>query len=636
MSVVIHHGDSRDVLKTLADASVDSVVCDPPYALVSITKRFGKPGSKPAKGDVYQRAESGFMSQTWDTGETAFAVEFWAEVMRVLKPGGHVVAFSGTRTYHRLACAIEDAGFEIRDMLSWLYGSGFPKSHDVSKGIDKAAGVEFTARPASGVGFMGADGPGGYNVTKNQLTRVGEQSPEAAQWSGWGTALKPACEPIVFARKPLDGTVSANVLAHGTGALNIDACRIEGIDPANAKRIGRDYTDDDTNFGGGHVGQKTRAVVGGSLAGRWPANVVHDGSDEVVGAFPTSKDGVAGARTGANGDVMKTGFGPQPDHVHGYGGEGSAARFFYAAEPDDLCGLCGCPSGVFSGKPSPCNANTAEPSSPTENTQSAATAPCDAVGSQLPVREVKNQASSGLATDAELPSSRHRQAGSDTAAGPAATPGLSSLAQNVKSAGNLCGSCATAIAQSLAATRLGQNPELQPSPVSISERSAQILRQHLALYVEGRESTDTILTTPSLRQLLGSVFHAIAESTLTTEEKPSASSEKSKRLWYGSKADATDRLGSKHPTVKPTDLMRWLVRLVTPPGGVVLDPFAGSGSTGVACVAEGFDAILIEREAEYVADIRRRIAWAQGEGRLTAQEMAKKPDLGLEGLSLFE
>jgi hypothetical protein len=134
-------GDSRDVLKTLGDCSIDSVVCDPPYALVSITKRFGKPGSKPAKGDVYQRAASGFMSQTWDTGETAFAVEFWSEVMRVLKPGGHVVAFSGTRTYHRLACAIEDAGFEIRDMLSWLYGSGFPKSHDVSKGIDRVGGA---------------------------------------------------------------------------------------------------------------------------------------------------------------------------------------------------------------------------------------------------------------------------------------------------------------------------------------------------------------------------------------------------------------------------------------------------------------------------------------------------------------
>ncbi len=501
MTVSIHHGDSREVLKTLADASVDSVVCDPPYALVSVVQRFGNsPRSETTENveNPYGRTGRGFMGQKWDTGETAFAVTFWTEVYRVLKPGGHVVAFSGTRTYHRLACAVEDAGFEIRDMLSWLYGSGFPKSHDVAKGIDRVGGaspaaqaellrrrradaglsrgevaeavgctessvrdweegraraigaaVEFVvpspayrSKLAALLGYTADErivigiggGRRGVYETGHRGIAYGEPvSLLAQQWSGWGTALKPACEPIVLARKPLQGTVAANVLAHGTGALNIDGCRIEGIDPANAKRIGRDYTDDDTNFGGGHVGQKTRAVVGGSLAGRWPANVVHDGSDDVVGAFPTSKDGVAGARTGANGDVMKTGFGPQPDHVHGYGGEGSAARFFYTA-----------------------------------------------------------------------------------------------------------------------------------------------------------------------------------------------------------KADATDRLGSKHPTVKPTDLMRWLVRLVTPPGGVVLDPFAGSGSTGVACIAEGFDAILIEREAEYVADIRRRIAWAQGEGRLTAQEMAKKPDLGLEGLSLFE
>lgn len=141
MTVSVICGDSRDVLKTLGDETVDSVVCDPPYALVSIGKRFGTDGAAPPSSDgatgVYKRAAAGFMGQKWDTGETAFAVEFWAEVMRVLKPGGHVVAFSGTRTYHRLAVAIEDAGFEIRDMISWLYGSGFPKSHDVSKGIDK-------------------------------------------------------------------------------------------------------------------------------------------------------------------------------------------------------------------------------------------------------------------------------------------------------------------------------------------------------------------------------------------------------------------------------------------------------------------------------------------------------------------
>jgi hypothetical protein len=134
----IHHGDSRDVLAAMPDNSVDSVVCDPPYALVSIVKRFGGANAAPASGnDAYARASAGFMGQSWDTGEVAFATEFWAQVLRVLKPGGHVVAFSGTRTYHRLAVAIEDSGFEIRDQLAWVYGSGFPKSHDVSKAIDK-------------------------------------------------------------------------------------------------------------------------------------------------------------------------------------------------------------------------------------------------------------------------------------------------------------------------------------------------------------------------------------------------------------------------------------------------------------------------------------------------------------------
>ena len=423
-------GDSRDVLKTLGDCSIDSVVCDPPYALVSITKRFGKPGSKPAKGDVYQRAASGFMSQTWDTGETAFAVEFWAEVMRVLKPGGHVVAFSGTRTYHRLACAVEDAGFEIRDMLSWLYGSGFPKSHDVSKGIDKAAGA---ARDVVGPRRF-ANGTSPRATAKNfgvgdldarsptHGMETAPATPDAQQWTGWGTALKPACEPIVFARKPLDGTVAGNVLTHGTGALNIDACRV-GTETHVIKGGG----------GGAGTGWGEKREINEERTGRFPANVLHDGSDEVVGAFPDS--------AGQQGDVRGT-----------------------------------------------------EPSSPTNGIY-----------------------------------------------------------------GGFAG------------------------------RPAQAKRG----------------------------------------DEVSAA-----RFFYSSKADATDRLGSKHPTVKPTDLMRWLVRLVTPPGGTVLDPFAGSGSTGVACIAEGFDAILIEREAEYVADINRRIAWANGEGKLTAQELGKKQET-VEALPLF-
>lgn len=330
MTISVICGDSRDVLKTLGDETVDSVVCDPPYALVSIGKRFGDENAAPAKEGktgAYARASSGFMGQKWDTGETAFAVEFWAEVMRVLKPGGHVVAFSGTRTYHRLAVAIEDAGFEIRDMISWLYGSGFPKSHN-----------------------------------------------QKGAFEGWGTALKPACEPIVLARKPLVGTVAANVIEHGTGAINVDGCRVgEGTgEPAKEYEPNRKNSVYGAGMGGGEWDNSK---------GRWPANVVHDGS-----AF-----------------------------------DQDFSRYFYTA-----------------------------------------------------------------------------------------------------------------------------------------------------------------------------------------------------------KADATERLGSKHPTVKPVDLMRWLCRLVTPPGGLIVDPFAGSGTTGVAAHAEGFNAIMIEREPDFAEDARRRISWAMGEAAHTSS-LIRKP-----------
>ena len=171
----LHHGDCLHTLKAMPDNSVDSIVTDPPYGL-------------------------SFMGKKWDYDVPS--AEVWAECLRVLKPGGHLLAFAGTRTQHRMAVRIEDAGFEIRDMIAWVYSTGFPKSLDVSKALDKAAGVEFGAVPASGVGFMNADGAGGYNVTKNRLVRKGESTDAARQWQGWGTALKPALETVTFASKP--------------------------------------------------------------------------------------------------------------------------------------------------------------------------------------------------------------------------------------------------------------------------------------------------------------------------------------------------------------------------------------------------------------------------------------------------
>lgn len=514
--VLLHPGDCREVLRGLADCSIDSVVTDPPYALVSIGKRFGKPGSAPTRdGDVYSRASAGFMGQQWDTGETAFAAEFWAEVLRVLKPGGHAVAFSGTRTYHRMACAIEDAGFEVRDQLAWMYGSGFPKSHDVSKAIDKLDAAEerrrralsftawvrsvgltarvineatgtvmgshyvtdkeqplvatrehleilrpmlsadvpawveqlvadrevesanFKARPITGhhdepaqASKWRAEYEGGQVAPAGAITEA--YTAEAPQWSGWGTALKPAWEPIVLARKPFKGSVAESVLAHGTGALNIDGCRIHAADAQGGSyTIKRFKLGATLNETGGTWKPEGKGPLfhGETKPGRWPANIVHDGSDEVLAAFPQTESGTGAVKRSTGSGYRANAFGaesrPAGTPNVEYGDSGSAARFYYSA-----------------------------------------------------------------------------------------------------------------------------------------------------------------------------------------------------------KADADDRLGSKHPTVKPVDLMQWLCRMVTPPGGTVLDPFAGTGTTGEAAFREGFRAVLIEREEAYQADIARRmdLALAGPASRKAARAKARATD----------
>jgi DNA modification methylase len=386
-------GDCLELLPTLEECSIDSCVTDPPYHLTNNTgTRSPLPGQYTPIGKPKQ-PKGGFMGKQWDGGDIAFNHLVWELVFRALKPGAHLLAFSGTRTYHRMACAIEDAGFEIRDQIGWAYGSGFPKSHDVSKAIDKMDGVEFEALPASGVGFMGPDGPGGYNVTKNQLKRIGDSSERSIQWQGWGTALKPAWEPIVLARKPLsESSIAANVLKHGTGGINVDGCRV-------GSEIMPELTSGANTLMGGLSGNNNRGgAITPERVGRWPANLIHDGTEEVLAGFPES--------VSTGGDGYKEGMfcGGKPTGGHGLGDSGSAARFFYTA-----------------------------------------------------------------------------------------------------------------------------------------------------------------------------------------------------------KADSDDRLGSKHPTVKPLDLIQYLSRLITPRNGVILDPFAGTGTLGEAAYREGFKACLIEREEEYQADIVRRM-----------------------------
>ena len=282
-------GDCRESMATLDAESVDAVVCDPPYEL-------------------------GFMGKKWDASGIAYDLEVWRQALRVLKPGGHLLAFSGSRTYHRMTCAIEDAGFDVRDQIMWLYGSGFPKSLDVSKAIDKAAGVEFESRPASGVGFMGPDGPGGYNVTKNQLSRTGESTDDARRWSGWGTVLKPAHEPICMARKPLAGTVAANVLEYGTGAVNVDGCRV-GTEGGSTHPSGMNrYNAANAVYGYRPSAYQKKTPLPPDPAGRWPANVIHDGSDEATeGLRDAARYFYTAKASGEDRDEM---IGDVPKNVH--------------------------------------------------------------------------------------------------------------------------------------------------------------------------------------------------------------------------------------------------------------------------------------------------------------------------------
>jgi site-specific DNA-methyltransferase (adenine-specific) len=307
---VLLKGDCRHQLATLPDNSVHAIITDPPYEL-------------------------GFMGKTWDSTGIAYNLEVWQQCLCVLKPGGHLLAFGGSRTYHRLACAIEDAGFEIRDQIMWVYGSGFPKSLDVSKAIDKQAGAE---RQITGLKVTGrANAP--RSEGRNHVDCGGGQvevlitapaTDAAKQWDGWGTALKPAHEPIVLARKPLDGTVANNVLTHGVGALNIDGCRVHRADEDVSQAGHRTATfgTQETLSGGDGSGGWTQ-----NDAGRWPANFIHDGSDEVLELFPdTGKS--QGGRIGKKsmGNITNVPAGQYEAGDPGYGDSGSAARFFYCAK----------------------------------------------------------------------------------------------------------------------------------------------------------------------------------------------------------------------------------------------------------------------------------------------------------------
>lgn len=343
MCFKVIHADCIATMRGMDDNSIDSICTDPPYEL-------------------------GFMGKQWDRTGITRGVEVWSEALRVLKPGGYLLAFGGARTYHRMVCAIEDAGFEIRDQIMWIYGSGFPKSLDVSKAIDKAAGAEREVVGVAGKSGGGRscmnDAPGNGRKKDYLAGEYMETAPAtdaARQWEGWGTALKPAHEPIVVARKPLIGTVAANVLAHGTGALNIDGCRIHGGERPHRERRKDETLDESRNtFGRGLNGS---LAVENTTLGRWPANLIHDGSDEVLAAFPQAPGqlaaesfdapsgktrnvfGVRGRRPGGFANVGAERGSPIPNGLM-YGDSGSAARFFYCAKASRTERNAGLPSGM--------------------------------------------------------------------------------------------------------------------------------------------------------------------------------------------------------------------------------------------------------------------------------------------------
>lgn len=596
--VTLYLGDCIEVMRELPEASVDAIVTDPPYGLEFMGKdwdsfapdrknasvwngrresnagwedhaagRAGRGGGgpqyaskqRPAKRcqKCGRRSFSGTpcvcpdpdwvleYQQAAPSAMLAFQAwcEVWArEAYRVLKPGGHIVAFGGTRTHHRLVCGIEDAGFEIRDELDWLYGAGFPKSLDVSKAIDRHNG---DARERDVLGGkqtfsnLAYDGGLGSGIVQ----RASAASAASAAWEGWGTALKPAHEPICLARKPLVGTVAQNVLAHGTGAINVDGCRI-GEEAITTYRP--------TANGDAKVFGKFNGGESSTHAGRWPPNVILDEEaaallDATVGE---SKSPPIGSMGGGSASHSVFGEYAGVRHENGYGDRGGPSRFFEVAQwtTDDV--------------------SDAEWSSRLQSE------PDDSALSDA--RTVPESAPSlhGQESIADYESSTQRQSralSADHQGGTGTIPITPSY----------CGSCGSAlpataeptnsanVARVAAASGPASVTRFQyTSKASRSEREAGLDDLPPALRTDGRDPGGAGGNNPRLR---------------VSERR------------------------NDHPTVKPVAVMRWLVRLITPPGGVVLDPFLGSGTTGMAALDEGMRFIGIDMTERYVEIARYRV-----------------------------
>ncbi len=345
---LILNGDCIEHMKQMPENCVDAIVTDPPYDLISVTKRFGSskarntPAMETKEGSVWARKAGGFMGKQWDGTGIAFKKEIWEEALRVLKPGGFLLSFGGTRTYHRLVCGIEDAGFEIRDTIMWLYGSGFPKSLNIGKQIDKMQGNERKVIGKKTCGYQVSISKTrkeqGYRPNLTKSTEEVDIDVGNSEWEGWGTGLKPACEPIVVARKPLsEKNVALNVLKWGTGGINIDECRI-----GNEIRKYKGATSLHQNPEGINDGRdlenlkeynKKAKSVEITTQGRFPANII---LDEDAGKMLDEQSGVTSSKGGQSYSKTSKIYGEYSnDRVVkgcGFGDKGGASRFFYCAK----------------------------------------------------------------------------------------------------------------------------------------------------------------------------------------------------------------------------------------------------------------------------------------------------------------
>jgi DNA modification methylase len=586
--VAVHAGDCLEVLKTLADNSIDSVITDPPYHLTSIVNRFGRSQMEsgetqpPNRGAQYKRLSKGFMGKQWDGGDIAFRPELWAEVLRVLKPGGHMFAFGGDRTYHRMTCAIEDAGFEIRRMYLWVYGQGFPKSHDIALEYEKTL-CEQVEIDEKIVWVYRDDG--------TPLDRGNYRHPSAIQWDGFGTDVKPALEPICLARKPLgtgdinvrrnveyairergfDGEFSWSESAESVGSPKAKRAnlRTELSVETSAEIAGASQIENTKN--GVQISQKNAKINGTQNIDKNTTTKLAGANKDCATKFLTIMDGVAPV-------VAKQNMRSSPSIIS-------------LAEERHI-----------DAKSVPIFTETSSEDNFLKTSESFAGIATGLSGSQEHVL-IKREGNSFVWPE-NLPKFVQSK--------------LLNVAENVLKWGtgalNIDG-CRIPTSDIMS---IGSNNHADAAVFHSTNRlnsngQDPLGRWPANLCHDG--SPEVLAGFPETKsgQLKAHQVHRTKVSTYGAPTQGSSASEygndsgSAARFFYCAKANKDDRLGSKHPTVKPIKLLQWLVRLIAPPGGTVLDCFAGTGTTGQAAYSEGFSAILIERETEYLADIERRM-----------------------------